>query len=311
MEILDHIKKIPLFASLKPEEQQRIAAITKRRAVSKGDVLFSHGDKRTTFFILLSGQIHIYRKFLSEVQTLALMGKYEFAVESALVEQHHKHDHYGEALEDSELLEIEGKDFHKLREEYPETATLLYGKIIQNLADRLHHANNKLVTIYSTGKIASAYDDLDHLTDLLLDTIMEITRARKGLVAIYKPLEGRAIIVEAKGYGNDQAIKNLDISLGQDPVIGMLATTFHDVLITSKQYAEEPKLHTDYASPTMLGTTLHVSDKPIGVILLGDKEGGEEFSHNNQILLNIITRQVVLPLSVAISQESKDEEKGI
>jgi hypothetical protein len=45
----------------------------------------------------------------------------------------------------------------------------------------------------------------------------------------------------------------------------------------------------------------------IGAILLGDKEHGQNFSYNNHILLDIISRQVALALREA---ERKDQKSN-
>lgn len=280
-----------------------MAELGSTRRVKKGETIFQHGNHRESFFVVLAGQVHIYRLFNDEPQTLAILDKNEFAVETALVDPALRHDHYAEALEDGELLVIDGKSFQQFRKKSPAVANAIFGEIIKNLTGRLHHANNKIVTIFSTGKIASTYDDLDHLTDLLLDTILEIIRAKRAIFVLFSPLEGKAVIRDAKGYHNNQEMKNLEVALNQDPILGPLYHAERDVLITEEQFKQERALHTAYASRNMLGTPLRVRDRVIGAILLGDKEGGHEFSHNNQILLNIIARQVVLAIATAETSE--------
>lgn len=299
------MKAIPLFSRLQKEQREVIANIATVRQVKKGDVLFKAGDLRSSFFVVLSGAMHVYRQFEDEVQTLAILGKNEFAVETALVDTSLKHEHIGEVFEDGELLEISSSAFQEASKQHLETTSRMYAAIIENLSQRLHHANNKIVTIYSTGKIAATYSDIDNLSDLLLTTILEIIRAKRALFVLFDPLISKAVIREAKGYGDDQAMRNLDIPLTKDPILGTLYQSHQNLVIASDQYKRESSLHTKYASRNMLGVPLYVQNRVIGAILLGDKEDNEEFSYNNQILLSIIAKQVVLAVVSAEASEKR------
>lgn len=302
---LDPLQTIGLFHDLSQQEREALSSISTTRIVKKGDALFSTGDSRSTFFIVLTGQVHIYRIFENEVQTLAVLDHGEFAVETALVNPSIKHEHNGEVLADGQILEIDGKKFVSFAAEHPAIANRIYGRIIENLSERLHHANNKFVTLYSTGKIAATYAEIDHLADLILTTILETIKAKRAIFALFKPLEGKIDVVEAKGYGSDQGTKNLDLSLGSDPLLGAIYRTRQNLRITKEQFGAAKDLHTEYASPTMLGVPLYVRDRVIGAILLGDKVGDEGFSHNNEILLSIIAKQIVLAVITAEQSEEK------
>lgn len=294
-----YIASIPYFQALSPEEQSALAGITSIRAIPRGTALFRPGEPRKTFLIVLSGQVHVYSLFNGEIQTLALLEPGDFAVESALVNPDLKHDHYGEMEADGEVLEIDGKAFTRFQTSRPAIASAVYGQIVLNLTERLHHANNKLVTIYTTGKIASTYDNLDNLSELLLTTILSIIKAKRGIFVLYKPLEGKAVIREAVGYGNSQQMKNLDILVSSDPILGEMYTTNNEISITEDMYKNDNRLHTRYASKSMLGVPLAIGQKVIGAILLGGKENAKAFSVNNRVLVSIIARQVVSVIGTA------------
>lgn len=302
---LKRLHQIPAFRALTEEELKELAGIAGVRKVKRGELLFKDGDKRETFFVVLKGQVHIFRTFNEEVQTLALLDANEFAVENALLDDPGKHEHTCETFADGELLEITNSAFLGLKKSNPILANRIYAFIIGNLVERLHHANNKIVTIYSTGKIAAAYENLDHLTELLLKTILETIHAKRGIFALFEPLEGKAVIRQAIGYKSNQAIMNLEVPLGSDPILGTLAKAPIDFIISEEQFQSQKGLHTPYASRNMLGVALHIRDKMIGAILLGDKEGAREFSHNNKILLDIIARQIVLPVVTAELAEKR------
>lgn len=290
---LARLHSIPLFADLTGAELTVIAQLATERAVSASDALFKPGDARRTFMILLAGQAQILSVYGNEVQIFSILEPNDFAVEVALVDPTLKHEHSCQMLADGSVLEIDGKLFADFRKRVPEIANRIYEKIILNLTDRLHHANNKLMTIYTTGRIAATYGDLDHLSDMLLDTILGIVQAKRALFATYLPLEDKVIIRDAKGYHNNQEIRNLTLSMN-DPILGTLYRVPRELNISEEQYHAEKTLHTPYASRNMLGTPLVARDKVIGAILLGDKPGHRAFSHNNEILLNIIARQIAL-----------------
>lgn len=301
------LEKIPILFGLSEPELQVLAKIITVKKYRKGELLFEQGDQRHSFYIVLSGRLHIYRIFNDEVQTLAIPEKNNFLVEGALANPKLKHSHNCEVTEASDVVEIRGRDFLNLAEDYPQIANKMYANVISNLTERLHHTNNKLVTIYSTGKIASTYTDLDHLTDLITSTILKIIKAKRALFAFYNAKEGLVTIQHAVGYPNNQRMKNLKISLFRDPVLGLIYKTRRDILISREMYRNKRELRVAYSSPGMLGVPLQIGDRLVGAILLGDKEGGRDFSYNNQILLNIISRQIVLPIAMA---ESAQQPKG-
>lgn len=296
-----YLKQIPFFSGLSDSELAALGEVAGVLDVKAGEPLFRPGEPRGTFLLVLSGQVHIYGVLGDEVQTLALLDQNEFAVESALVNPDLKHSHSGDMVSDGQLLIINGSDFAKLRNSNPGVALGLYERIIANLSERLHHANNKIGAIFTTGRIAATYANLDHVAELLLETVMQITRAKHALFALFRPLEDRAIIRTAKGYENDQVVQNLDVRLGNDVILGAIYATGSDVSFVEEDYKQHKELHTDYASRTMLGTPLILQNTVIGAILLGEKDGKQEFSHNNRILLNIIARQIV-PLVVSAEQ---------
>lgn len=299
------LKSIPLFAGLTAQELTTVSKICSLEKVSRNSQLFKKGDKRETFFVVTSGRVHLYRKFNEEHQTLAILDPYDFVVESALVNPDDKHQHFAETWQDTELLCIKGKDYTGFAKQEPAIANRIYAAVIQNIASRLHHANNKILTLYSTGRIAASYDDIYNLSELLLKTILEVIKADRAVLALFDADNNRIVIHEAIGYSNPQSIKNLKLSLVDDNILGTIYRDKTDIVVTRQEYVKNESIHTQYASATMLGVKIQAGETVIGAILLGDKEHGQNFSYNNHILLDIISRQVALALREA---ERKDEE---
>ncbi len=310
----ERLKSIPLFAGLDASATETLASILELRNAPRGSLLFESGNKRKECFVLLSGKVHIYRMFNDEVQTLALLDATNFAVESALVNPNLEHHHTAEVTMDAELIVVDGKKFQELTSKHPEITNVILGNIVTNLTERLHHANNKLVTLYATGKIASTYSDFTNLIDLLLKTILATIRAKKALFATYRPLENQIVVEQAIGYSNTGEIETLKLSINEDPILGEIFRTQRDVFVTKEQYKEKPHLKTPYSAPTMLGVKIRTSGEVVGAILLVEKEGGENFSYNNQILLHVISRQVALAIQeaeVAREQNLREENERV
>lgn len=301
------LKPVPLMSGLTTSELAKLAAIISLQRFSRGAKLFKKGDRRSTFYIISTGRLHLYRLFNDEQQTLAILDPYDFLVESSLVNPDEQHHHFAEVWRSAELLSLKGKDFLNFAKQQPAIANRIYASIIENITARLHHANNKLLTLYSTGKIAGSYDDIYNLVELLLQAILEVIKAKKALLALFDPDTNRIIIHEAIGYSNEQKIKNLKLSIASDNILGAIHRDTTDIVVTRQEYNSNPSLHTDYASPTMLGVKVQAGDDVIGAILLGDKEHGQNFSYNNHILLDIISRQVASALREA---ELKERESG-
>jgi CRP-like cAMP-binding protein len=300
------LKSIPVFEGLSNDEYKILSAIIEVKNIKAGEILFRSGQSRTSFFVVIKGRIEVFRVFNDEKQTLAVMDKNNFAVETALTDHSLKHEHFAKTREDCEIIEIKGEDFIKMAKANPLLANRIYSNIIKNLAERLHHSNNKIVTLYATGKIASSYYDIYNLIDLTLSTILRVIKAEKALFVFFKPLENKITIQEAIGYNDNQKIKNLVLSLSQDPVLGKIYNTKQDLFVTKEDYEKNKELHTTYSSKTMIGVKIELRKNIIGAILLGEKSKNRNFSYHNQILLNIISRQIALAVQEAELSEEKE-----
>ncbi len=56
-QIINELNKIPWFKELKPEQTEKIAAITRLRPVKPGEVLFREGDKEDYCYIVIEGRV--------------------------------------------------------------------------------------------------------------------------------------------------------------------------------------------------------------------------------------------------------------
>lgn len=61
MNLLDQLKKSVLFSGLNEADLAELSLITVKRTFSKGETLFSEGEKATGFYLLVSGSIKLCR----------------------------------------------------------------------------------------------------------------------------------------------------------------------------------------------------------------------------------------------------------
>jgi len=81
------LKQIPLFGPLEPADQEQLAALLRRRSVSRNDVLFRKGDEGTALYIIIKGRIKItIQAKLGDEITLAVLTQGEFFGEMALLD---------------------------------------------------------------------------------------------------------------------------------------------------------------------------------------------------------------------------------
>jgi CRP/FNR family transcriptional regulator len=53
------LSRTPIFRRLEPEDRERIAAVSRVVAYSRGDVIFSEGDPAENFYVVVSGRVKV------------------------------------------------------------------------------------------------------------------------------------------------------------------------------------------------------------------------------------------------------------
>ena len=84
---ISHIKQVPLFKSLQPEDSRRIADLLKDQYLKRGDVLFRKGDEGQALYLIIQGKIKIsVTSRLGDEVILAIMSDGDFFGEMALLD---------------------------------------------------------------------------------------------------------------------------------------------------------------------------------------------------------------------------------
>ena len=120
--------------------------IVKRK---KGELIYREGDLGSEMFVVQSGSVLIFREFNDTRQELAIMEKGDFFGEFALLEGLPR-TACAEAVENSELIEINSTTFDKMIRGNIEIAV----RMLRKLSNRLQEAGRKIETLSRGGAVA-------------------------------------------------------------------------------------------------------------------------------------------------------------
>jgi pSer/pThr/pTyr-binding forkhead associated (FHA) protein len=120
----------------------------------KGEMIYVEGDLGSEMYVVQSGAVRIFRTIGGVKQELAIMEKGDFFGEIAVLEGLPR-TASAEALDNSEILEINSATFDKMIRANIEIAV----RMLRKLSNRLQEANRKIEILsraYASGKSAAA-----------------------------------------------------------------------------------------------------------------------------------------------------------
>lgn len=116
------LKEVPLFSGLSESDLEALSAIVSRRQYTKSETLFHQGDPGEEFLVLTSGSVKVELMNTDGKElTLTILTPYQFLGELALLDDVPRSATVV-ALEPSEFLAINKKDFARVLESYPSMA---------------------------------------------------------------------------------------------------------------------------------------------------------------------------------------------
>lgn len=134
----ERIKRIFYFRLLNEEQLQAMAAISSVQSFSEGELIFPEGMEATSFFVVLSGKVQIYKiSREGKEMILHLFGAGEIFAEVPIFSGIPKYPANALCLEKTEVLSIQGEGFRQLVARYPEIGM----NILTVFAKRLHQFN--------------------------------------------------------------------------------------------------------------------------------------------------------------------------
>lgn len=113
------VHRVPLFAHLTSEEQDRIQKLLSHQTYQKGEIILSP-ETPEKLIIIFEGQIRVYRLTTSgKEQLLRISGAGDYEGESNLFCKNNE-ALYGEALKTTKVCIIYKRDFQRLLSSYPQ-----------------------------------------------------------------------------------------------------------------------------------------------------------------------------------------------
>ncbi|RMG38429.1 MAG: Crp/Fnr family transcriptional regulator [Gammaproteobacteria bacterium] len=142
------LKQGPLFAALSDAQLDRITRHARRISLQSGESLFEQGEAADRFYLVISGQIKLYRlspngnEKVVEIVTPGCT----FA-EALMFLQRPTYPVGAEALTAAEVISIDARDFTKMLRESTDTCFLLLGDLSQRLRGLLREIDE--LSLYS------------------------------------------------------------------------------------------------------------------------------------------------------------------
>ncbi len=134
------IKYAPLFEKLTEEELSLVAGIGHSKAYGKEEVIFLEGDPFAGFYIVLDGEVKVYKLGAGGNETLLhLLRPYKSFAETPLFTSSEAYPACAETTVESSLFHVPKVGFKRVMEEHP-SLTL---KITEAFASRLMELNRK------------------------------------------------------------------------------------------------------------------------------------------------------------------------
>jgi CRP-like cAMP-binding protein len=151
-DILEKLKRIAIFDELKnnPDKLAKLKGIMRIKGYPKDRVIIREGDLGSEMYIVYKGSVEIQKETRAGDSYTVVKLKAEHNVffgELALVDDD-KRSATVLALEDSEFLIIEKKDFLELGKSHPEIALPITRSIAKILAGRLRKTTVDMLTIF-------------------------------------------------------------------------------------------------------------------------------------------------------------------
>jgi CRP-like cAMP-binding protein len=149
----DLLKSVYLFGDLADEELSRLAAIGKTTALQTGDVLFREGDPATALYVVKYGSVRVKRGGRTDDHAVATLSAGSHFGELGFVDDSPR-SAMVEAIERTELVQVDYADLARVLREHPAVAARLYRAMSRYLARRLRRTTGDLAVAREAGLVS-------------------------------------------------------------------------------------------------------------------------------------------------------------
>lgn len=138
------LSQVPLFSSLGSDDLERLSSSLQLRRYDRGALVFQQGDVGTDLFIIREGEVTIRLSSPDGREvSLALLRRGDAFGELALLDEAPRSTD-AVAREDTALLGLSRKDFHRFLEERPQVVPALLAelsRLVRRVTQTVHDAN--------------------------------------------------------------------------------------------------------------------------------------------------------------------------
>jgi CRP-like cAMP-binding protein len=138
------LSQVPLFSSLGSDDLERLSSSLQLRRYDRGALIFQQGDVGTDLFIIREGEVTIRLSSPDGREvSLALLRRGDAFGELALLDEAPRSTD-AVAREDTALLGLSRKDFHRFLEERPQVIPALLAelsRLVRRVTQTVHDAN--------------------------------------------------------------------------------------------------------------------------------------------------------------------------
>ena len=134
------LSAVPIFEMLTKEEREEIFQRIDCKTYKKGTILFNDGDVAREFFIIKSGEIHLYKDFEDDLIHIATLSTGDIFGEMGILTDAPRSLSVRISSENAELYVISCDNFLYILKNYPEVSL----KLSRILCNRITENNNRL-----------------------------------------------------------------------------------------------------------------------------------------------------------------------
>ncbi|MTW20709.1 Crp/Fnr family transcriptional regulator [Allochromatium palmeri] len=167
--MIDELRRAPLLSRLEAAQLQRVARHASRVKLNAEQLLFNQGDPATRFYLLLSGQMRLFRLSPEGAEkVIEIVSPGQTFAEALMFLNAPRYPVCSAALADSELIAIDASDFAAMLRESVETCFVLLGALSQRLRgligeidDLTLHTATSRVARYLASRLPSGAPSLE------------------------------------------------------------------------------------------------------------------------------------------------------
>jgi CRP-like cAMP-binding protein len=169
---------------------QKILHLTNERHFEPDEYIFKEGDEDRNFYIVTQGEIEISKrtsegseKVIAELKPGEILGE---GVLSGIITKPTS----ARAVTAVHVLTLSKENFDKLTADDPKAGLDFLLSVMGTLNDRIVRTDIKLLTLYEINKLIGIHrDDLQKLSQGLIQKLIAIIESRDGIILLKKPFE--------------------------------------------------------------------------------------------------------------------------